>query len=73
VSWKLKAIDVIDVLSDLKILRRGPAIAARVMAHEFIRSSARRWIGEVGARTAYIRAGQPLGERPHRELQRPLS
>ena len=51
VARKLKAIDVIDVLSDLFILAdNGP---------EFVAKAVREWIAAVGARTAYIAPGSP--------------
>src|SRR5438128_1794459 len=72
VARKLKAIDVIDVLSDLFILQGIPAYIRSDNGPEFVANAVQEWIAVVGAKTAY-RAGQPLGERLHRELQRPPS
>ena len=66
---KLKAIDVIDVLSDLFILRGVPAHIRSDNGPEFVAKAVQEWIALVGAKTA----GQALGERLHRELQRPPS
>ena len=55
VARKLKAIDVIDVLSDLFILRGVPAHNGP----EFIAKAVQEWISAVGAKTAYIAPGSP--------------
>ena len=73
VARKLKAIDVIDVLSDLFILRGIPAHIRSDNGPEFLAKAVQDWIAVVGAKTAYIERGQPLGERLRRELQRPPS
>ena len=54
-----KAVDVIDVLSDLFILRGVPAISVPTTAREFIAKAVREWITAVGAKTAYIEPGSP--------------
>ena len=72
VSRKLKAADVIDVLSDLFMMRRHsrphtfrlPMVAPLVRATigdgpEFIARAVQEWIAAVGARTAYIAPGSP--------------
>ena len=59
VSRKLKAFDVIDVLSDLFILRGIPAHIRSDNGPEFIARAVREWIDTVGARTAYIMPGSP--------------
>jgi putative transposase len=59
VSRKLKALDVIDVLSDLFILRGIPAHIRSDNGPEFIASAVREWIAAVGAKTAYIMPGSP--------------
>ena len=69
VARKLKAIDVIDVLSDLFILRGIPAYIRSDNGPEFVAKAVQEWIAVVGAKTAYIERGS-LGERLHRELQR---
>ena len=59
VSRKLKAVDVIDVLSDLFILRGIPGHIRSDNGPEFIAKALREWIAAVGARTAYIEPGSP--------------
>jgi transposase InsO family protein len=71
VARKLKAIDVIDVLSDLFILRGVPGHIRSDNGPEFVAKAVREWIAAVGAKTAYITPGSPWGERLHRELKRP--
>ena len=57
VSRKLKAFDVIDVLSDLFILRGIPGHIRSDNGPEFIARQVREWIAAVGAKTAYIMPG----------------
>ena len=59
VARRLKAIDVIDVLSDLFILREVPGHIRSDNGPEFIAKSVRAWITGVGAKTAYITPGSP--------------
>jgi putative transposase len=59
VSRKLKAADVIDVLSDLFILRGVPAHIRSDNGPEFVAQCVQRWIAAVGAKTAYIEPGSP--------------
>ena len=59
VARKLKAIDVIDVLSDLFILRGVPGHIRSDNVPEFIAKSVQAWITGVGAKTAYIAPGSP--------------
>ena len=59
VARKLKAIDVIDVLSDLFILRGVPAHIRSDNGPEFVAKAVREWIAAVGAKTAYIERGSP--------------
>lgn len=59
VARKLKAIDVIDVLSDLFILRGIPDHIRSDNGPEFVAADVRNWIAAVGARTAYIAPGSP--------------
>ena len=72
VDRKLRSTDVIDVLSDLFILRgvpnhirsKLPMVAPLVRATigdgpEFVAKAVRDWIGAVGARAAYIAPGSP--------------
>ncbi len=59
VERKLKAVDVIDVLSDLFILRGVPTHIRSDNGPEFIAKALREWIAAVGAKTAYIMPGSP--------------
>jgi transposase InsO family protein len=59
VDRKLKAADVIDVLSDLFILRGVPAHIRSDNGPEFIANTVQSWIAAVGAKTAYITPGSP--------------
>ncbi len=59
VSRKLKAIDVIDVLSDLFILRGVPGHVRSDNGPEFVAKAVQAWITAVGAKTAYIAPGSP--------------
>ena len=67
VDRKLKAIDVIDVLSDLFILRGVPGHIRFDNGPEFVAKAVQKWITAVGAKTAYQdgvhRAQVTLGER----------
>jgi len=56
---RLKAIDVIDVLSDLFILRGAPEYVRSDNGPEFIAKAVQEWIAAVGAKTAYITPGSP--------------
>ena len=56
---KLKAIDVIDVLSDLFILRGVPGHIRSDNGPEFVAKAVQEWITAVGAKTAYITLGSP--------------
>jgi transposase InsO family protein len=62
VARKLKAADVIDVLSDLFILRSVPAHIRSDNGPEFVAKAVQDWITAVGAKTAYIEPGSPWGE-----------
>ncbi len=59
VNRRLKATDVIDVLSDLFILRGIPGHIRSDNGPEFIAKALRDWIVAVGAKTAYIMPGSP--------------
>ena len=59
VDRKLKAIDVIDVLSDLFILRGVPGHIRSDNGPEFAAKAVQAWIGAVGAKTAYIAPSSP--------------
>ena len=72
VARKLKATDVIDILSELCILRGVPDHIRSDNGPEFVAEAVQAWITAVGAKTAYFERGSrwELGERLHRELQR---
>ena len=59
--------------TDLFILRGVPAHIRSDNGPEFVAKAVQDWIAAAGAKTAYIERGQPLGERLHREFQRPPS
>ena len=59
VDRKLNSIDVIDVLSDLFILRGVPGHIRSDNGPEFVATAVRAWIAAVGAKTAYIEPGSP--------------
>src|SRR4051794_31152890 len=59
VDRKLKAIDVIDGLSDLFILRGVPGHIRSDNGPEFVAKAVQQWIAAVGAKTAYIERGSP--------------
>ena len=56
---KLNSVDVIDVLTDLFILRGVPAFIRSDNGPEFIAEAVQKWIKAVGAKTAYIVPGSP--------------
>jgi putative transposase len=56
---KAEGVDVIDVLSDLFILRGVPTHIRSDNGPEFIAKALREWIAAVGAKTAYIMPGSP--------------
>ena len=59
VDRKLNSADVIDVLSDLFILRGVPEHIRSDNGPEFVAKSVQDSIGAVGAKTAYIERGSP--------------
>ena len=59
VARRLRSIDVIDVLSDLFILRGVPGHIRSDNGPEFVARAVQDWIAAVGARTAYIEPGSP--------------
>ena len=59
IDRKLKSTDVIDVLSDLFILRGVPGHIRSDNGPEFIAKAVREWIAAVGAKTAFIEPGSP--------------
>jgi putative transposase len=59
VERRLNANSVIDVLTDLFILRGPPAYIRSDNGPEFVAQAVQDWITAVGARTAYIEPGSP--------------
>ena len=59
VNRKLNSTDVIDVLTDLFILRGPPSYVRSDNRPEFVAKAVRQWIEAVGARMAYIEPGSP--------------
>ena len=59
VARRLKSIDVIDLLSDLFILRGTPEHIRSDNGPEFLATAVQEWIAAVGAKTAYITPGSP--------------
>ncbi len=59
VARRLNSTLVIDVLSDLFILRGVPGHVRSDNGPEFIAKAVQDWIGAVGAKTAYITPGSP--------------
>src|SRR3712207_3053956 len=59
VERRLGSADVIDVLSDLFILRGVPGHVRSDNGPEFVAKAVRAWIAAVGAETAYIAPGSP--------------
>jgi len=59
IDRKLNSTDVIDVLSDLFILRGVPGHVRSDNGPEFIAKAVREWIAAVDAKTAFIEPGSP--------------
>ncbi|MCO6389408.1 IS3 family transposase [Aliihoeflea sp. 40Bstr573] len=59
IDRKLNSTDVVDVLSDLFILRGVPEHIRSDNGPEFIAKAVQDWIAAVGAKTAYIAPGSP--------------
>jgi putative transposase len=59
VARKLKATDVIDILSDLFILRGVPGHIRSDNGPELVAKVVQEWVTAVGAKTAYIAPGSP--------------
>ena len=59
VDRRLNSTSVIDVLTDLFILRGVPGYIRSDNGPEFVAEAVRKWIGAVGAKTAYIEPGSP--------------
>jgi len=59
IKRKLNSTDVIDVLTDLFILRGVPGYIRSDNGPEFVAEAVQKWIAAVGAKTAYIQPGSP--------------
>ena len=59
IGRRLRSTDVIDVLSDLLILRGAPGHIRSDNGPEFAAKAVREWIAAVGSRTAFIEPGSP--------------
>ena len=59
IDRKLNSTAVIDVLSELFILRGPPGYIRSDNGPEFIATAVQEWIAAVGSRTAYIEPGSP--------------
>jgi transposase InsO family protein len=59
ISRRRKSADVIDVLSDQFILRGVQGHIRSDNGPEFVAKAVQKWIGAVGAKTAYIMPGSP--------------
>lgn len=59
IDRRLNSTDVIDVLSDLVMLRGVPGYVRSDNGPEFIARAVRGWIAAVGAQTAFIEPGSP--------------
>jgi len=59
VDRKLRSSDVIDILSDLFIVRGVPGHIRSDNGPEFVAKAVREWITAVGANTAFIEPGSP--------------
>ena len=59
VKRKLNSVDVIDVITDLFILRGPPTFICSDNGSKFVADAMRDWISAVGAKTAYIEQGSP--------------
>ena len=59
VARRLKAVDVIELLAELFILRGVPGYIHSDNGPEFIAQAVQEWIAVLGARTTYITPGSP--------------
>jgi putative transposase len=59
VKRRLNSIDVIDLLSDLFVLRGVPGHIRSDNGPEFVAAAVRAWVAAVGAKTACIEPGSP--------------
>jgi transposase InsO family protein len=59
IKRKLNSTDVINVLTDLFILRGVPGYIRSDNGPEFVAEAVQKWIAAIGAKTAYIEPGSP--------------
>ena len=59
VARAIKAVDVIDVLSDLMLERGVPEFIRSDNGPEFVATILRNWLKSLGTNTAYITPGSP--------------
>ena len=59
VNRKLNSTDVIDILSDLFIMRGVPEHVRSDTGPEFVAKDLRKWLADTGAKTLYIEPGSP--------------
>ena len=59
VKRELNSMEVIDVLTELFILRGVPDFIKSDTGPEFVAQSVRDWINAIGAKTAYIESRSP--------------
>jgi len=59
VAWHIKALDVIDVLSDIMLKRGIPRFIRSDNGPEFVAKILRDWLNSIGTQTAYIEPGSP--------------
>ena len=59
IDRKLKSSDVIDVLSDLFVLRGVPEHIRSDNGPEFVAKTVQEWVAAVGSETVYIEPGSP--------------
>ena len=57
VKRKLNSTDVLETLADVMIVRGTPDYIRSDNGPEFIATTLRKWIADVGAQTAYIEPG----------------
>ena len=69
INRKLKSTDVIDVLSNLFIMRGIPTHVRSDNGPEFIAQALRDGLAAVGSKTAYIMPGSPWGKTVKKSLQ----
>ncbi len=73
VARRLASEDVLERLSDLFVRSGVPELLRSDNGSEFTARALWDWLGRVGVRTLFYRAGQPVGERRLRVVQRQAS